>query len=366
MARIVIDARESGTSSGRYVDKLIEYLYKLQPRHEFVLLAKPHRMAYLSALAPTFTCVESPFKEFTFAEQLGLKRQIDSLKADLVHFPFAQQPVRYSGATVTTIQDLTTLRFRNPAKNSLGFWCKQQVYRWVNIRVAKKSRQVIAISDFVKQDIINLSGIAADKITVTYEAADYIRDLAEPVLAVNNKKFIMYVGRPTPHKNLRRLIDAFALLQKDRPDLHLVLAGKKDANYENHAQYIAENGIPNTIFTGFISEGQLKWLYEQCMAYVFPSLSEGFGLPGLEAMIHGAPVISSDASCLPEVHGNGAYYFNPLDVTDIAAKIGAVLDDPVLRADLIQKGAAQAAKYSWKRMAEQTLAVYEQARFKLS
>jgi glycosyltransferase involved in cell wall biosynthesis len=115
------------------------------------------------------------------------------------------------------------------------------------------------------------------------------------------------------------------------------------------------------IFTGFVSEGELKWLYQNCVAYVFPSLSEGFGLPALEAIVSGAPVASSNATCLPEVYGDAAHYFDPLNVEDMAAKVGDIIDDPKLRAELIAKGKKQAAKYSWRRMAEQTLAVYNRA-----
>lgn len=361
MSKIVIDAHESGTGSGRYVDKLVEYLHQLQPTHEITLLAKPHRTAYLSQIAPSFTVVESPYKEFTFAEQLGFKRQIKDLKADLVHFPFVQQPVWYHGRVVTTMQDLTTVRFKNPTKNPIVFWVKQQVYKWVNKRVARKSAAIITISNFVKQDIMNFTGISSEKITVTYEAADTIPDTAEPVAELVEKQFLMYLGRPLPHKNLDRLIDAFALLQKDRPELWLALGGKKDELYEQIAKRAEAKGIKNIIFTDFISEGQLRWMYEHCAAYVFPSLSEGFGLPALEALQHGAPLVSTNATCSPEIYGDAANYFDPLDITDMAAKIGEVLDDPILREDLVEKGHAQAAKYSWSRMAEETLAVYENA-----
>ncbi|HET7827329.1 MAG TPA: glycosyltransferase, partial [Candidatus Saccharimonadales bacterium] len=108
-----------------------------------------------------------------------------------------------------------------------------------------------------------------------------------------------------------------------------------------------------------VSEGQLRWLYENTAAYVFPTLSEGFGLPALEAMIHGAPVVSSQATCLPEIYGQAALYFDPRSVKDMALKIDQVLSDPRLRTDLINTGRAQAARYSWQRMAEQTLAVYQ-------
>jgi glycosyltransferase involved in cell wall biosynthesis len=361
MSKIILDARESGTSSGRYLDKLVDNLNQLQPQHDIVLLAKAHRLDYLTSIAPAFTVIETPFQEFTFGEQIGFKRQIEGLGADLVHFPMVQQPVWYRGRVVTTIQDLTTIRFRNPTKNPVIFWAKQQVYKWLNKRVAHQSVALITPTQFVKDDIAAYAHVDPAKITVTLESADIIPDTPTPVAAVGNKTFIMYTGRPTPHKNLGRLIEAFQLLQKSHPDLYLVLVGKKDANYRLHETRVQAAGIQQVIFTDFVSDAQLRWLYEHCAAYVFPSLSEGFGLPGLEAMAHGAPVASSNATCLPEVHGDAAYYFDPLNVADMAAKIAEILDKPEVRLQLIARGRQQAAKYSWRRMAEQTLAVYEQA-----
>jgi glycosyltransferase involved in cell wall biosynthesis len=169
----------------------------------------------------------------------------------------------------------------------------------------------------------------------------------------------MYLGRPTPHKNLWRLVEAFRELHKTTPDLYLVLAGKRDANYNLIAERIKSEQIANIILTDFISDGQLRWLYEHTRAYIFPSLSEGFGLPGLEAMQYGAPVVASNATCLPEVYKGAAQYFDPLDVADMAATIGEVLGNKALAAKLATSGTDLVAGYSWKRMAEQTLAVYK-------
>lgn len=360
MKRIVIDARESGTSTGRYIDKLIEHLHGLKPAHTVIILTKAERTDFFAGIAPGFTVVQTPFEEFTFDEQIGFRRQLMGLEADVVHFGMVQQPVLYHGRVVTTMHDLTTARFQNPAKQPLVYWVKQQVYKWVNKKAARKSVAVITPTEYVKNDVVAFARIKPDKVTVTYEAADFINDPPEPVDGLAGKQFIMYVGRPTPHKNLGRLIDAFVQLQKNRPELHLVLAGKKDANYERYAARVYTENIPNVVFTDFISDAQLRWLYETCQAYVFPSLSEGFGLPGLEAMVHGAPVVSSNATCLPEVYGDAAYYFDPLDPTDMAAKIEEVLANPTLRDMLLERGKQQAEKYSWQQMAKQTLAIYEQ------
>jgi len=356
---IVVDAREYTTSTGRYMFRLLQYLEKLDHGHDYTILLKPHDMDIYEFSNPRFKKVVCPHKEFTFDEQLGFLRQIQGLKPDLVHFGKDHQPILYRGKVATTMHDLTTARFRNPAKSWLFYAAKQPVYRMLIRIVAHKSKAVLTPTNFVKEDIVRYAHARPEKITVTYEAADAITDAAEPLKELVGKRFIMYIGRPQPHKNLGRLIEAFKLLKQSHPALCLVLAGKKDVLYERYAEQVAREGIEGVVFTGFISEGPLRWLYENCQAYVFPSLSEGFGLPGLEAMQHGAPVVSSNATCLPEVYGDAAHYFNPLDSQDMTAKIAEVLDNPELRNQLVEKGRAQAAKYSWQRMAEQTLAVYK-------
>lgn len=358
--RLVIDARESGTSTGRYVDKLVEYLHKLKPDFEVIILTKSHRMDYIKNIAPTFKAVKSDYKEFTFAEQLGFLKQVKSLKADLVHFTTTQQPVRYKAKKITTVHDLTTARFKNPAKNPAIFKTKQQVYKRVIKSVAKNSVAIITPSKYVKKDLARFTGINPDKIQVTYEAADRITARPEGLPRLVDRQFIMYVGRPTPHKNLPRLVRAFELLKKKHPKLMLVFVGKMDANYKTLEKLASDKRLADSVvFTDFVDEGQLRWLYENTAAYVFPSLSEGFGLPPLEAMIHGAPVVSSSATCLPEINGDAAIYFNPKNTAEMAQKIDQVLSNTNVRNQLIKRGYIQAAKYSWQTMAEQTQQIYK-------
>ncbi|MEK7594252.1 MAG: glycosyltransferase family 1 protein [Patescibacteria group bacterium] len=361
MTKIAVDARELRTSSGRYVERLLHYLQQVDKENAYSVLLKPQDMDGWTPNNRNFSGVKCSYKEFSFGEQLGLLRQVRGLKADLVHFAFAQQPILYRGRVVTTIHDLTTLRFSNPDKNPLVFRIKQRVYGWVVARAARKAVHVIVPSQFVKDDVVSFGGINPDKVTVTYEAADAISDQPETLPQLEGKQFLMYVGRPTPHKNLERLIEAFVSLKGQHPDLILVLAGKKDANYRRVEASVETQAIKNVFFTDFVSEGQLRWLYEQTAAYVFPSLSEGFGLPGLEAMLHGAPVVSSDATCLPEVYGEAAHYFDPLSIQAMADAINEVLTDAALRESLVNEGKTQASKYSWLRTAEQTLAVYKKA-----
>ena len=358
--KIVIDARESGTSTGRYIDKLIEYLHKIEPKYEIIVLTKTPRIEFIKTIAPGFEAIESNYKEFTFAEQVGFLRQLNKLEPDLVHFSVTQQPVLYKGKVVTTIHDLSTARFNNPAKNWLMFKFKQQVYKWVIKRVANKSEALITPSDWVKYDVAQFTRVPPEKINVTHEAADTIHDDQQPVADLEKQKFIMYVGRPQPHKNLKRLVQAFSEVQLTHPKLKLALVGKTDSNYLLLKKYVHQQGISGIVFTDFVTEGQLRWLYENAQAYVFPSLSEGFGLPGLEALAHGLPLVSSRATCLPEIYKDAAVYFKQINFWEMGEKIKMVLEDKELTAKLRQKGAKVASLYSWERTAEQTLALYEQ------
>ena len=224
--------------------------------------------------------------------------------------------------------------------------------------VPHTSKQIIVLSNFVKRDVAAYAHVRPSKITVTYAAADFIPDPPEALPSLAEKGFLLYVGRPLPHKNLPRLIEAFKTLKLQHPELKLVLAGKKDALYESIENEVSRQGIKDVVFTGFVTEGNLRWLYEHCAAYIFPSLSEGFGLPGLEAMEHGAPVVSSNATCLPEIYGDAAFYFNPTDIGSIVSAINNVLVDPILREQLIERGRTQVKKFSWPRMASETLSVY--------
>lgn len=361
MKKIVIDARELRTSTGRYVERLLHYLQEVDTdkSHRYIVLLKPKDMDSWEPRSKRFTKVACPHKEFTFAEQFGLLWQLVRLHPDLVHFGMTQQPVLYQGAAITTMHDLTTLRFGNPSKNRFVFRLKQRIYFMVSYVAAHKSRAVITPSEYVKDDVARAMRINSRKITVTYEAGEAMDSSPDPIPALEGKTFLLYVGRPNPHKNLDRLVEAFSVLKQEMPNLHLVLAGKEDTLFRRQAHRIKNLGIPDVHFTGWISDGQLRWLYEHTATYIFPSLSEGFGLPGLEAMAHGAPVVSSNATCLPEIYGDAARYFDPQDVDAMVQAIKTVLTKPVVREALINEGHKQVKRYSWKRMAEQTLAIYQ-------
>jgi glycosyltransferase involved in cell wall biosynthesis len=362
VSNIVIDARTLGSTTGRYAERLLGCLAALPTEHHFTILVQAGFDQSSLPLPAAFQYVIANYPlNGSFREQIGLQRQLQQLHPDLVHFTMPQQPFFFSGKAVTTIHDLTGLRFRNPDTTRVASDVKRLVFGKLIKHDAKRSRQIITPSEFVKRDVLGFTGIDPNKITVTYEAADPI--IAPPIAlpGLENQQFIMYAGRPTPHKNLERLIEAFGLLRAQHPDLLLVLVGKQDTNYQRIEASVHKQGSKNIIFTGFVGDGQLRWLYEHCAAYAFPSLSEGFGLPALEAMAQGAPVAASNSTCSPEIYGDAAHYFDPTDVQAMADALNEVLTDKILRDKLIAKGKIQAAKYSWRRMAEQTLATYESA-----
>lgn len=363
MSHIAIDARIINSSTGRYVERLLHYLQKIDTTNHYTVLVRKKDERYWQPSAANFSVKVADFADYSFAEQLGFKKLLDELRPDLVHFCMPQQPILYTGKTVTTIHDLTLLTTYMSDKNWLIYHAKQLVGKFVFKRVAKKSQVVITPTEYVKNDIVQFAGIHPEKVTVTLEAAEKVSSkTSEPYLPMKNKQFIMYVGSQSDYKNVRKLIESHQQLLPSYPELQLVLVGKTTgkagAPAGRNKAWSEGQEHTNVTFTGFVPDEQLAWLYEHTRAYVFPSLTEGFGLPGLEAMVYGAPVASSNATCLPEVYGDAAEYFDPKSVEDITRAINRILTDENLREKLIERGYERAKLYSWQRMAEQTHAAY--------
>lgn len=360
--RIAIDARIIRTSTGRYVERLLHYLQEIDHENEYVILLDQKDFDGWTPTNPNFNKFKIDIPNYSLKEQISYPLILRKLGVDLVHFAMPQQPLLYFKPSVATIHDLTLLHHKNYEDNSvLAYNAKQFIFGLVLRFAIRKSRAIIAPTHYVKQDLIRTLGAKPDKVTVTLESADPSSGAADPIATFQNKPFIMYVGRMDPYKNIRRLIQAHQRLVQAHPQLQLALPGAKDGNVQVLEQWVRDQKFKNVHFLGFVSDEQLRWLFENTRAYIFPSLSEGFGLPGLEAMTYGAPVISSNSTCLPEVYQDGAHYFDPKNIEDIAAKINDVLVDNTLRSNLIVEGEKVVAQYSWKRMAEETLEVYKQA-----
>lgn len=359
MAHIAIDARIINSSTGRYVERLVTYLQEVDTTNEYTILVRAKDVDFWKPRNENFTVKVAEFDNYSFAEQIGFKRFLDKLKPDLVHFCMPQQPIRYKGKKVTTFHDLTLLNTYNSDKNWFVFHAKQKVGKYVFKKVTETSDHIIAISNFTKTALQDIFPTPDEKISVIYESSD-VSNIAPKKVELPFKKYILYVGQQSDYKNIKRLGDAHQILLAKYPDLGLVLAGKKNASTQKNETYFSEKNYQKIHFTDFVPDEQLSWLYTHAQAYIFPSLMEGFGLPGLEAMGYGTPVVSSNATCLPEVYGPAAHYFNPLDTSDIAEAIDQVLSDDKIRTRLSKAGFKQIKKYSWKKQAKETHGVYKQ------
>lgn len=361
---IVIDNRIRRTSTGRYSDRLVEHLQKIDDLNSYTILLSPGDS--WQPKSKNFRTLTVPFKQFSLNpfDQVKFSKLLYDLKADLVHFPMNQQPLFYLKPVVTTTMDFTMLRFTRAGNTPLPIhWIKMLGYRFLFWYSNKKSRQIITISNYVKNELEAQYSFTKGKVTTTYCASEPpLKTVAQPPTKRRPGKFILYVGTAFPHKNLRNLIRAFELVGKVNKSLNLVLVGKKEYHYKELEKFAKQSPLAKRIFiTGFVSDEELAWYYRHANAYVFPSYSEGFGLPGLEAFAYDCPVISSNATCLPEIYEKAAAYFDPEDIHDIAGQITDVIASPESQKLLVQAGRQQLQKYSWEQMTKQTLDVYKKA-----
>ena len=344
------------------MQRLLHFLHE-QPHenYQYVVLVPSKSIEKWSGKYPDFTFEVADQPSYTFAEQVSLYRQIKALKPDLVHFTMPQQPLLWTGNAVTTIHDTTLVRYENIDINPLVYKARKAVFTYLFNTVLKRSRRILTPTEFVRHDLLNYSKkLPPEHVIVTLEAGDPIDAEPEEIAELKGKEYLCFVGNAFPYKNIGRTIEAFAEIKISHPNLHLALAGKKDFFYEKLEAEAKEKGIKDIHFLGFISDGEKRWLYQNGTAMVTSSLSEGFCIPLLEAMYEGCPVLSSNASCLPEVAGDAALYFDPHSTEDLANKMRQILNNPAMSKLLRGKGYERVKKFSWERMAKQTYEVYEE------
>lgn len=359
---IVIDARIRRASTGRPVDRLLEYLQQLDKKNHYTVLVEIDDM--WQPTAKNFFVQTCKYKRFSFnpIQQLSFSLQLYKLKPDLVHFTITgHQPIFYFGKQTTFTHDLTMFKYVRAGR--LPGWAhalRMVGYRFLMWQSHRKAKQIIVPTEYVRDDVYKHYLFLRRKIIVTLEASEPPISVKPEALEGVNQPFILHVGSPFPHKNIERLVEAFETIVEKKPEMQLVLAGKREYYFKQLEKSVADSPArENIIFPGFVSDSQLKWLYQNASVYALPSLSEGFGLPGLEAMVHGCPLASSNFTCLPEVYGDAAAYFNPEDTIDIANTILKVIGSEKTRQRLIQNGYKQVKKYSWKKMTEQHLEVFK-------
>lgn len=363
--KIVIDARMlHWTGIGRYIQALLNELPKLDGVNDYTVLMRREDWQRWEPAAHNFKKVESNIQPYSLGEQWALLWQLKALRPDLVHFTAPNAPVLYQAPRVVSIHDLTLLDFDTSRGHGLMRQLrrlKRPPFRFVLRNDVRGARMILTPTDYVGAQLQKRYGVVPERLRTTWLAAD--AHSAEPASlqrfgALGD--YLFYVGTMYPYKNLASTLHAMRLL-KDSP-LTLVVAGRRDF-FSGELEALAQRlGVSERVkLIDYVSEGELVALYQGARAYVNPSLSEGFGLQGLEAMAQGTPVVAARASCLPEVYGEAAEYFDPHDPADQARAIAAVVENHALSQRLIQAGFRRCQQFSWSKMAQQTLQAYEAA-----
>ncbi len=363
--RIGIDARYLGKPvSGieRYLLNLLAGIAEARPDFRVVVLATPGAAPSLPA-SGALEIVPAPGRPRSLADQFTLPGSIRRLGLRLLHCPDCFAPLASRCRTLVTLHDLISITCRDVLTHSVkSKWFRTwRAWLWLQCRAASG---VVTVSQYSAGDIRRLLGVPAEKIHVIHNGVRLPRAAPageSPVPPQVNGRLLLYVGRPDPYKNLVGLVRALAIIrQQAGQEVHLVVAGESDERYPQARQEVRSLGLQAAAhFVGHLSDAQMSALYRAADALVFPSFYEGFGLPPVEAMAYGVPVVSSDRTAMPEILGQAALYADPADPASIAAAVLRILDDPELADSLRRAGPPQAAQYSLLRSAVAHLELYE-------
>jgi glycosyltransferase involved in cell wall biosynthesis len=372
--RVAIDIRRmTEFGVGTYTRNIVRAISRLDQQNEYFLIGSPSKVSEIGPLSPNFQAVALPESDTSLKGHMECRAVLRRLRCDLLHVPHLYWlPRRSPCPYVVTVHDLLEHMYRahdrSQPRRMLHFLLTRQVLR--------RAARIFAVSQFTKSEIEKLFGISGDRIEVIYNAIDerFLRGHAtqsdKQILAQRYQltaPFLLYAGRISPHKNLVRIIEAFSalkseLLKEDKyPDLKLVIIGDELSKHPDLRRTVIRGGVQNDVrFLGFVSIEMLRIFYDAAKVFVFPSLYEGFGLPPLEAMAHGTPVVTSNTSSLPEVVGKAAVLVNPENVFEIMRALQRVLLDQAVRDKLKQRGYEQGKKFSWDASAQEVLKVYQE------
>jgi glycosyltransferase involved in cell wall biosynthesis len=365
--RIAIDARKlHDFGIGTYVRNLLRELARRDDDDAYVLLCKAGDEPFTAALGPRFTSVVERAGNYTVSEQIRVPLTLSRTRAQLFHAPHYVVSPFTPCPYVVTIHDCIHLRFPQYLPNRMA-----HVYaRAMMTMAARRARRILTVSEASKADILHYLGVPPSRIEVVPNALD--ERLATPptgedITRVRERflltsPFILYTGNIKPHKNVDRLIEAYSILRRRGFEgVKLLIIGDEVSKYPNLRRLVHRFQLHGQVrFLGFVSDDTLAVLYRLAAVFVFPSLYEGFGLPPLEAMAGGAPVITSNVSSLPEVVGDAALLIDPMDAGAIADAMARVLGDTALRADLIRRGHERVKTFSWERSVARVHEIYHE------
>ncbi|MFZ0760818.1 MAG: glycosyltransferase family 1 protein [Candidatus Sulfotelmatobacter sp.] len=372
--KIAIDIRRmTEFGVGTYIRNVVRTMGRLDHETTFFLIGSAAKIREIGPLPPNFHPVPIAEPERSVKSFREFRTIVKRLECDLVHIPnLFSVPRALPCPYVMTVHDI--LEHLSRAREQTGFW--RSLHFQLTKRVLRGAARVFAVSNFTKIEVEKLFGIPAGRIEVVYNAIDE-RFLHGHASAADRQliaeryqvtyPFLLYAGRISPHKNVVRMIEAFSALKTELekeqvfPDLKLIIIGDDVSGNPDLRRTVIRSGVQNDVrFLGFVPVEVLRTFYDQAKIFVFPSLYEGFGLPPLEAMAHGTPVVTSNVSSLPEVVGNAAVLVHPENVFEIMRALHRVLLDQQLREKMKERSYRQAAKFSWEKSVCRIMGVYRE------
>ena len=358
---------------GTYIRNVVRTLARLDREGKYFLIGLPAKVAECSPLPPNFHAVPLADADNTFRGSLEFRAIVRRLRCDVVHIPHLFWiPRGLPCPYIVTVHDLLEHMYGAHDGSTL----RRSLHFQLTRRALGKAARVLAVSQFTKSEIEKLFAIPGERIEVLYNAIDerFLRGHASPsdrdLIAQRylvNYPFLLYAGAIRPHKNVVRIIEAFSALKTElekehqMPDLKLIIIGDDLSSHPDLRRTVIRSGVQNDVrFLGFVPIEVLRIFYDVAKVFVFPSLYEGFGLPPLEAMAHGTPVVTSNTSSLPEVAGNAAVLVNPENIFEIRRALQKALLDSALRERMKERGYEQAQRFSWTTSVARILEVYRE------
>jgi glycosyltransferase involved in cell wall biosynthesis len=365
--RIAIDARKlRDYGIGTYVRNLLRHLARIDQATEYIVLCREADREVVSELGANYKTVTVRSPGYSIREQVTVPLDLRRERVDLFHAPHYVLPALTPCKSVVTIHDCIHLRFPQYLRRMRLGYAYARGSLWV---ATHRSNRILTVSEASKRDILDYFHVPPSKIDVIYNGIDERFSTPPPeddVARVRERyqlddPFILYAGNIKPHKNLERTIEAFHLLRRTGQfdQVKLVIIGDEIAKYAALRHAVHRHKLHKYVrFFGFVPDRTLAILYRLSAVFVFPSLYEGFGLPPLEAMASGTPVITSNVSSLPEVVGDAALLVDPLHPDAIADALRRVLTDAGLRSDLSARGLERARHFSWERSIRRVREIY--------